>query len=200
MDTKKLGLFALAALVLVGGGFAAGRYVAPEKVVYTERLKVVEKEVVVRVVDTDKVLDAIKNVSQQKDVKTKKVTVKQPDGTVTTTTETEDKTKTDTQEKTKETDKTKTTETVVKEVIVEKEVTKTVERSRPSWSLSLQPGIDVAGALGHGSPYNLLPSDNFLLKHAVLGISVEHRLLGPLSTGLWANTSGAGGVTLRLEF
>ncbi len=201
MDIKKLGLFALVAVGLVGGGYAAGRYASPEKVVYTEKIKVVEKEVVVRVVETERVLDALKNVSQQKNVKTKKVTVKAPDGTTTTTTETEDKSKTDTQEKTKEAEKAKTAETVIKEVIVEKEVTKTVERSRPNWSLALQPGFDFAGALGNGSPYSLLPaSENFLLRHAILGVSVERRLLGPLSTGLWANTSGAGGITIRLEF
>lgn len=201
MDIKKLGLFVLVAVGLVGGGYAAGRYASPEKVVVTEKIKVVEKEVVVRVVETEKVLDAIKNVSQQKNIKTVKVTEKKPDGTVTVREEKSDTSKTDSQTKVKEEEKTKAAETIIKEVIVEKEVTKTIERSRPNWSLALQPGFDVAGALGYGSPYSLLPvSDNFLLRHAILGVSVERRLLGPLSTGLWANSSGAGGITIRLEF
>ncbi len=200
MNIKRIGLFALVAVGLVGGGYAAGRYAAPDKVVVTEKLKVVEVEKIVRVVDTDKVLEAIKNVSQQKDVKTKKVTVKTPDGTVTTTTETEDKTKTDSQTKTKEEEKTKTTEVVTKEVIVEKEVTKLVERNRPNWRLSLQSGFDMAALTDRATPFSLLPSDSDLVRYMVLGIGVEHRLIGPLSAGVWANTHGMGGLTLSLEF
>jgi len=200
MDFKKYGILAGIGAVLLLGGYAAGRYAAPERVVVTEKVKVVEVEKIVRVVETDKVVEALKNYAQQKDVKTKKVTVKKPDGTVTTTTETEDKTKTESQEKTKEAEKTKTAETIVKEVIVEKEVTKTIERERPKWSLGLQTGLNYPSILGSADPYTLLPTDNLMLRHVVVGVSVEHRLIGPLSTGLWANTQGAGGISLRLEF
>jgi hypothetical protein len=84
MDIKKLGLFALIAVALVGGGYAAGRYAAPEKVVVTEKIKEVERVVIVN--DTEKILNALKTVqqqvAQQKDVHVTKKTVKHPDGTV----------------------------------------------------------------------------------------------------------------------
>jgi len=197
---KRYAILAGLALVLAGGSFAAGRYSAPDKVVTVEKIKIETKEVIVKVVETDKVIEALKNVSQQKNVKTKKVTVKAPDGTTTTTTETEDKTKTDSQDKTKEVEVVKEVVTVEKEVIVEKEVTKTVERDRPSWRLGLQTGFDVAAATGRTQPFTLLPSDSDLLRYTVLGVSLEHRLLGPLSAGVWANTRGMGGLTFSLEF
>jgi len=197
---KRYTILAGLALVLAGGSFAAGRYSAPDKVVTVEKVREVEKQVIVKVVETDKVIEALKNVSQQKNVKTKKVTVKAPDGTTTTTTETEDKTKTDTQDKTKEAETTKEVETKVVEKIVEKEVTKIVERSRPNWRLQLQTGFDVAALTNRADPYSLLPSDSDLVRYMVLGIGVERRLLGPLSAGAWANTHGMGGLTLSLEF
>jgi len=197
---KRYAILAGLALVLVGGGYAAGRYAAPEKVVVTEKIKEVEKVVVVKEVETDKVIAAIQNISQQKNVKTKKVTVKTPDGTVTTTTETEDKTKTDSQTKTTEEEHKKETETKVVEKIVEKEVTKLVERSRPNWRLHIDTGTDLAAALGRTPAYTLLPSDSDLLKYMVVGIGVEHRFLGPLSAGVWANSRGMGGLSLSAEF
>lgn len=200
MDLKKIGTYVVVALVIAGGGYAAGRYAAPDKIVYQEKVKVVETEKVVATVETDKILNALKQVSQQKDVHTTKTVVRAPDGTTTVKVETQDKSKTDT--KVEVQDKEKKTEVVIKEVEKEvvKEVTKTVERERPSWAVSLLPGFDVAGALGAGSPYTILPSDNYLLRHVVVGASLERRLIGPLSTGVWANTAGAGGLVLRLEF
>ncbi len=204
MDIKKLGLFALGAVGLLAVGFGTGRYAAPDKIVYQEKIKEVEK--VVYVSDTEKILNALKTVqqqvAQQKDVKVKKVTVKKPDGTVTTTTETEDKSKTDTKTdtKTETQEKTKVTETLIKEKIVEKEVTKIVERNRPDWRLQLQTGFDVAALAGRAEPYSLLPSSSDLVRYMVLGVGVEHRLIGPVSAGVWANTHGMGGLTLSLEF
>ena len=208
MDFKRIGICAAVALAIAVGSFAAGRYAAPEKVVFTEKIKVVEVEKTVTVSDTEKILNALKTVqqqvSQQKDVKTTKTVVKRPDGTVEVTVVKDDKSKTDSKTDTKVEvqEKDKKTEVIVREVekVVEKEVTKIIERERPSWALTLQPGFDFAGALGRGAPYSLLPSDNYLLRHVVVGMSVERRLIGPLSTGVWANTSGAGGISLRLEF
>jgi hypothetical protein len=197
---KKYAILAAIGLSLVGGGYAAGRYAAPDKVVVTEKVVTVHDVQIVKVVETDKVLDALKNVSQQKDVHKTKVTTKKPDGTVTTTVTVDDKTKTDTQEKTKEEDKTKTVETKKEIEIQTREVTKIVERSRPNWRLQLISGIDMAAALGYAQPYSLLPSDSNMLKYTVLGVGLEHKLLGPLSTGAWVNSRGQGGLTLSLEF
>jgi len=99
-----------------------------------------------------------------------------------------------------EKEKTKDTETKKETEIQTREVTKIVERSRPNWRLQLISGIDMAAALGYAQPYTLLPSDSDLLKYTVLGVGVEHRLLGPLSTGVWANSRGQGGISLSLEF
>jgi len=208
MDFKKIGIYIALVVALVGGGYAAGRYAAPERVVVTEKIKEVVVEKTVATVDTEKILNALKTVqqqvAQQRDVRTTKTVVKKPDGTVEVRVETADKTKIDTKTDTKVEvqEKDKKTEVTVKEVerVVEKEVTKIVERARPQWALTLQPGFDVAGALGYGTPYSLLPTSNYLLRHVVVGASVERRLLGPLSSGLWANTAGAGGLLLRLEF
>jgi hypothetical protein len=59
---------------------------------------------------------------------------------------------------------------------------------RHSWSLSLMPGYQ-----WHGTPF--VDAKGPL----VIGASVEHRFIGPLSIGLWGSTSGAAGITLRGE-
>jgi hypothetical protein len=33
----------------------------------------------------------------------------------------------------------------------------------------------------------------------VVGASVERRIIGPIFVGLWGNTAGAAGVTVKLE-
>src|SRR5262245_40287223 len=132
MDLKKIGIYIALAVALVGGGYAAGRYAAPERVVVTEKVKEVVVEKTVATVETEKILNALKQVrqqvSQQKDVKTTKTVVRAPDGTTTVTVVKDDKTKTDTKTDTKVEiqEKDKKTEVTVKEVerVVEKEVTK----------------------------------------------------------------------------
>jgi hypothetical protein len=64
----------------------------------------------------------------------------------------------------------------------------TVERVPvlPQWSVSLMPGVDLRG--NSSLPY-----------HAVVGASVERRIIGPIFVGLWGNTAGAAGVTVKLE-
>lgn len=199
---KKYAIFAGIGLALVVGGYAAGRYAAPDKVVVTEKVVTVHDVQVVKTVDTDAVIAAIKDVQAQQ--VTHKVTtkVKKPDGTVTQVTTTDTDTKTDTnvkvntevktQEATKTNDHTETQVTL----------TKTVERDRPAWRLTLSPGLDIAEALGHnqGTPYSLIPPNNAALKYLVLGVGLEHRLVGPISGGVWANSRGAGGLSLSLEW
>lgn len=190
----------LMALALVGAGFAGGRYSVPEFQREEAREKLIYVDRVVASVDTDKILNALKAISEVKDVHTKKKTIKLPDGTVTTETETIDKTKTDTKEQVQV--KERVVETRIEEKLVykDRETIKTIERSRSTWALELMPGFDFAGALGSGPPrYNLLPDSTFL-KHAVLGMSIQRRIVGPLSAGLWANSAGMGGLVLRWEF
>jgi hypothetical protein len=59
---------------------------------------------------------------------------------------------------------------------------------RPDWRISAQVGASMhAPALPITGPL-------------VLGVSVERRIVGGVSAGLWANTVGAGGASLSVEF
>lgn len=60
---------------------------------------------------------------------------------------------------------------------------------KSSWGISLMPGYQ-----WHGTPF--VDAKGPL----VIGASVEHRFIGPVSLGAWGSTSGAAGVTLRAEF
>src|ERR1041385_3269069 len=66
---------------------------------------------------------------------------------------------------------------------------RTVTPVRPRWSVSLMPGAQVFGTKAVT-----------LFGPAVLGASVEHRFVGPVSLGAWGSTSGAAGITIRTEF
>lgn len=59
-----------------------------------------------------------------------------------------------------------------------------VQAARPKWSVTLMPGVDLRGA--SSLPY-----------HAVVGASVERRVIGPVSIGLWGNSALAGGISIR---
>ncbi len=200
MSPKQIAIAITAVIALIGGGFAAGRYAAPDKVTYKDREVLVYVDRAVTSVDTDKILNAIATMSQQKDVVKKKVTVKTPDGGTTITEETVDKTKTES--KTEVQEKEKKVEVRVEERLVykDRETIKTIERNRPQWSLALQPGFDLGSAIGGGARYNLLPSSVGVLKHAIVGMSIERQIVGPLKGGLWANSAGMVGVTVRWEF
>lgn len=200
-NLKHISFLVAIALLLAGGGYAAGRYFQPPKTVMVERTKIeyVEKQVVVEKVKTEvqivRVTDTIKNIAVDTHEERK------PDGTVTIDTHTKDTT----QEKTNTgtnatTDSSKATTTDKTEKIDQSRVTTITPK--PTWSLSLQPGFDIAGALHHGDPYSIFPGavNGLSLKHVVLGVSVDHHLIGPLHTGVWVNSAGAGGVLLRIEW
>ncbi len=77
------------------------------------------------------------------------------------------------------------TETAKRAELVEREQTVTL---RPEWRVSGQvgaslvtPAIPITGSL-------------------VVGVSVERRIIGGVSAGLWGNTVGAGGVVVSGEF
>jgi len=205
---KNVVLFALAGVVLLAGGFAAGRYATPARVEFKDKAVEVASTHTVESVDTATILNAIATLRTQlevqKNVHTKKVVEQKPDGTKTTTIESEDtstsKATSDATKQTQEKTATQDVKTQDKLVYKEHETTKTVvNQLRPDWSFSLQMGYDFAGALGHGQPINLIPQSVLPIQHVVAGVSIEHRLFGPISTGIWANTQGAGGLVLRLD-
>jgi hypothetical protein len=192
-------LLALVAALLFTGGYATGRHLAPDKVVVTEKVVTVETSKSVHVVDTDRILSALKDVKVARDVHTIRVVEKQPDGTTKITETKDDKSKTES--KTESNDQEHKVDTKVEERTVyrDREVTKLVERQRPNWSLALQPGFEFASAVGLGdAPFNLLGV--LPVKHVMANLLIERRLAGPLFVGAWANTHLDGGVSLRLEW
>jgi hypothetical protein len=201
---KKYAILAAVGVGLLVGGYATGRYAAPDKVVVTKEVQVVHEVQVVKTEDTEAVINALKSVVQntQKNVHQVRTTVKAKDGTVTTTVTTDDKSKTDTQTKTEGQTKTSTKTAEATHVVDTQTqiVTKVVERNRPDWKLSVMPGIEVGEALGRTPTYSLLPGDQGVLKYVVVGVALERRLVGPLLGGVWANTHGAAGLMLSLEF
>jgi hypothetical protein len=78
---------------------------------------------------------------------------------------------------------TKESASMTQQTVIE---THTSTSARPRWSVSLMPGAQLFGA-------KALP----LYGPLVLGASVERRIAGPVSIGLWGSTSGAAGITLR---
>lgn len=178
-------------------GYGTGRMSAPVKTVVEERIKVeqVEKQVVVEKVKTD--LQVVYVQTGQKNTHTETMTEKRPDGTVITkvieNTQTKTEVKTDTNLN-KVSDMIKINE---KTVAIDQSKVVTTVRDSHNWSVSVQPGIDFAGLAGK-STYNAL--DGLAIKHFVVGASVERRLIGPMFGGVWGNTQGTGGVSIKLEF
>ena len=195
-------------LLLLAGGYAGGRFAAPTKTVVTEKVVTVEHQVAVTTVDTDKVvnalLNAIKTVNKQNNIHVVRVTERDPNGVVKTTETVDNKTQTEATTQTQAATQNKTqvlaSSTKTDDKSSTTEITKTTERaSKPAWSFALQPGVDFAGVFGH-TTYNLIPSSvNPFFQHLVLGASIDHRLLGPISSGVWLNSQMSGGLVLRLD-
>ncbi len=206
VSNKQLSIAGVVVLLLLGLSFAGGRFSAPLHEVTKSVLVVdttVKKAETLHIVwDVKEVVKVVHDVSTKNNVETKKKTTVLPDGTTTIEESTKDLTqvedKTDSSrelESHTESVGSKTEDTHQK---VEESKTVTIDRERPNWSLSLQPGFDFAGAFGHGSQFSLLPT--LPVKHMMLGVSIDRRLIGPLFTGVWANSAGAGGLTIRAEF
>lgn len=184
----------IAAILLFTVGYGTGRHLQPAKVVVTEKVvtQTVEKQVVVTKTDTQIKLVYVKDTD--KDVHTETTTTKQADGVVVT------KVVEDTHLKTEVKDNlvNNTTSNIVntddKSTKTEKDKTTTTTYGKPSWSVAVMPGYDFSGKSGS----YLLPT--LPVNHLMVGVAVDHRFVGPLSLGAWANTSGAGGLTVRLEF
>jgi hypothetical protein len=198
-DSKSKVAKVLIVVALVAGAYAFGRYATPTKVIVTEKIVTVEKQVVVTQTKTEVQIVQVHDL--QKDVHRVAVTEKKPDGTTVTTVTTDDKSKSKTDTTTNgksETDKSET-----KLITQDKETSKVVIRdSKPQWSLTLQPGFEFGEALGLGSggSYNLLSRALPMAPHMMANIGIEHRFVGPVFVGAWANTRLDAGLSIRLEW
>jgi len=177
LQNKYIRLTGLAMVCLLIG-YLGGRYAAPVRTVTVDKIVTVD-----RVVTVDKVVtkvEQVKTADVQHDVKYVRVRERRPDGTITDTTTTTDLTKEKTgQAFTKSTDAIKVVEHTV---YVDKLSTKLIERTGPKWSVMFMPGYDL------------------VLHKTVFGASIDHALVGPVSVGLWGNSSLAGGITVGVRF
>jgi hypothetical protein len=200
-DTKqkvaRIGLI----IALVAGAYGFGRYAQPAKVVVTEHVVTVEKQVVVTKTVVQHDVQIVKVRDTQKDVHKVEVTETKADGTKVVTVTTDDKSKTQT-----DTDKTAATntqtQTTDKTLLTQTEDKKTVTTyDKPAWSLTLQPGFEFGDAIGGGSSsYNLLSKALPMAPHMMANVGIEHRFIGGLFLGAWANTRLDAGLSIRLEW
>ncbi|CAB4127303.1 hypothetical protein UFOVP75_129 [uncultured Caudovirales phage] len=184
----------LAALLLFGG-YAFGRYATPPNVVIHETVKTVEVEKQV-VVEKEKIVyQKVHDTDQKKNVHVEVVEIKHPDGTVETHKTADDKTGTVSHEAAVQ----YVDRIVEKEVVkyVDREIEKKVEVSspKPDWRVAPLIGVNGPSALGilGGKPFNAL-------QDLSLGVEVERRIIGPVSVGAWAVSSGQGGLSVAVEF
>lgn len=178
--TKRWFVASGAGLAVLLATFWAGRAMGPGKVVTRDVVKT-QVQVVEKVVER-----VVHDVATVHDVQTRTVTVtkwaKAPDGTPVVTQETH-------QERASEAKTAARTQATRDATASSQQTSLTIHETipmRPSWSLSIQPGVQFFGekAVELKGPL-------------VLGASVEHRFIGPLSIGLWGSTAGAAGITLR---
>ena len=186
-------------LVLLFGAFATGRYTAPfeERIVEKEkRIEVIKEQTqITQQIDIDELMKRVQKTAQRKNVRRTRVVIEKPDGTkVIKETET-DRTETDSETKTEtETEITeKEDRIVIKEVVKIEERVKIVEKKlRLDWGASVDVGYYLPTLWGEGLQRNLLPGD------MIVGVSIDRKILGPFSLGIWANSAWGAGVQARM--
>lgn len=167
-------------------GAVAGRYASPAKVVVQEKVKTVEVEKQVVVVQEHVKVERVEVATESRHVRRQETTTRAPDGTTTTVkTEEEATDKSTTAVVVAEAKKDTFAETSKREATESK--SKTVTESRPQWKASALAGVDLATAL-HGE---LRP---------IYGGALERRVLGPFSAGVWALSNGTAGLSMSIQF
>jgi hypothetical protein len=166
----------LAALLLLLGAFAAGRYTVATKTI-TKTETVVQEKVVTQVQTQIQYVEKKVYVTAVKDnVVTKTDTIEHPDGTKETQTTTTDLSQTTT----KDTDQASSTAVVTEKVAetekVDTKSEKIVDSTKPQWILRADLG---AGARFVGQ---LTPT-------MVVGLGADRRILGPVFMGVWVQTT-----------
>lgn len=182
-------------ILLFLGGYALGRYLVPGKVVIQDKVVTVTKDVIVT--QTKTVVQIVKVADTSSDRKIHRVTTetKKPDGTdtqvVTEDIDAANQTHTDTNTNANNTVNVSQTEKNV-QVATHTEV-KTTEK--PQWHVSLGIGASIPHYL-NGAPMTGIPG----LSGAVIDAHVEHRILGSVFLGAFANSQGVLGGSVGAEF
>lgn len=188
MTPRVISVFVITGLVLLTGGFVAGRYTTTPKVITTETVKVVEVEKQVVVTQKEVEVKIVRVVEKSTDKTKVTTTATGKDGaTTTTTTEREHidtRVVTDTEGKGKDT------------TVAQREAATQVDRTsvvkpvdnRPSWLVGAYAGGGFSGS-------NLIPG---LPTWSVIGVSAEKRILGPIWGGAWGDSRGSLGLKLTV--
>lgn len=182
-EQKRAATIAAVLVVVAAGAFSAGRFSAPLRV---------EEKIVERVVFKDKVVEKvvekIVKVETEARVETKTVYV---DRVVTKEGEVRERII----YMTKEVDETKrdTSSEIDKDLVATHEGESSKDSTK---TVTLQPAWRVGALVGASLRDPLLP----LAGPLVVGLQVEHRILGGVSAGAWVNTVGAAGAVVSFEF
>lgn len=164
-------IIAACVVAALAAAFGAGRFSAPMKV---------ETRDVERVVYKDRIVEKIVTVTAKAERRiVYRDRVVTPDGTVTE----REVERTASREVERSTDDKTTTREGSSERVIERTVTQ-----RPNWRVGVLVGASLRDPL--------LPIAGPL----VLGAQVDYRIAGPFSVGLWANTGGAAGLAVSIEF
>lgn len=190
-------------IVLIGSGFAAGRYSAPEKVTEKEVFK--DRIVTVEKIDekqlsqlTEQINFALNQLSQlKKSIHKEKTSTTYPDGRVEAK-EVVDINVEKTVQTTEVREVTRDVVVVQEKVvtvdrIVEKEVLKekVTEAPKPQWKVSPLVGVNIRDlSLGQGLTTGPL----------AFGVKVDRRIVGPVFLGAWGISSGQAGLSVGMEF
>lgn len=187
-DHKNVFLMVLVALLLLAGGYGAGRYAQPAKVITKTVIQTVT-ETKIQLQDHI-VYQKVYVQQEQKKTHTETVVTKKPDGeTVTKTVEdTNTDTNTKTDEKTNET-KTAENDTKTQQTVTQVKIT---EYKKMDWRVGLGAGVNIPTLLGHEE------LGIHGLKGAVIQAEVSRRLVGSLYLDLFGNTNGVVGLGLSL--
>lgn len=171
---KRYALIGAIALVIAAGGYALGRFTAPERVRTVETVRTVEDtKTKAELAEVKWLLENVKSKSR-----TERVSVVKPDGTRETRTVVDRSSERATDTGANTASRYEASHTLAHETIAVREV----ERVRPQWRIGALGGVD------------------FRTRNLIYGAHIERRILGPLSLGAWGLSSGAGGLSLSLEF
>jgi len=174
---------------MFGGGYATGRYLAPPNTIVTEKIKEVEKVVLVEKLKTE--VQVVKVYIKDQTEKIHRVVVEgiDPPGC---------KSKTTTEDINIDSvvrENTNSTEIKYVDRVVEKYIDRIVEKEKQvlktaDWRVAGGVGVSIPYFLGQASPG--VPG----LNGAVIQLELDRRVIGPFYLGLFGNTQGVVGLNL----